>query len=106
VEQQRLLHVEEAVQVDVLLGEADQPARLQRVVRMTEYPRVARARAHKVADGRDQRRLARAVGPEQAEELAVGHDQVDVVEREQPVLVALGEAGQLECRNPGHAEPR
>ena len=71
VEAQRLLDVEEAVEVDVLLGEADQPARLERVVRVAEDARLALRDPDQVADGGDQRRLARAVGAEQAEELAV-----------------------------------
>ena len=38
---ERLLDVEEAVEVDVLLGEADRPARLDRVVAVAEHERLA-----------------------------------------------------------------
>ena len=95
---ERLLDVEEAVEVDVLLGEADHPARLGRVVAVAEHARLAGGGADEVADGRDQRRLAGAVGAEQAEELAGRYDEVDGVEREQSVVVPLGKPAELERR--------
>ena len=94
---ERLLDVEEAVEVDVLLGEADQPPRLERLVRSwpktRASPPVVRMR---LQTARDQRRLAGAVGTEQAEELARRDDEVDGVEREQAVVVPLGKSGELE----------
>ena len=44
VVEQRLLDVEEAVEVDVLLGEPDHPPRLERVVRLAEDVDLARGR--------------------------------------------------------------
>src|SRR5437667_17131 len=44
---------------------------------------IARARAFESGDGVDQRRLARAVGPDQAQDVALAHDQVDAVDRGQ-----------------------
>ena len=96
VVEQRLLDVEEAVEVDVLLGEADEAAGVERVVRVPEDARLARGDADQVADGGDQRRLARAVGPQQPEELARPDLQVDPVERQEAVVVALRQAGELE----------
>ena len=87
---ERLLDVEEAVEVDVLLGEADHPARLDRLVVVAEHARLAASGTDEVADGRDQRRLARAVRTQQTEELARRDDEVDGVECEQPVVVPLG----------------
>ena len=93
---QRLAHGQEAVEVDVLLGQADPGARLQRVVRLAEHADLAGGDAHEVADGADQRRLAGAVGAEQAEERARRDLQVEVLERERAVVVALGQAAQAQ----------
>jgi hypothetical protein len=49
-----------------------------------------------VPDGADQRGLAGAVRTEQAEEAAGGHLEVEGVEGERAVVVALGELPQLE----------
>jgi hypothetical protein len=98
VVEQRLLDVEEAVEVDVLLGEADQPPGGHRVVRVAEDQRLAARRPDEVADGRDQRRLAGAVGAEQPEELAVADGEVEAVERQQAVVVALGQPAEGERR--------
>ena len=103
VVQQRLLDVEEAVEVDVLLGEPDQAARLGRLVRMAEHERLARGHADQVADRRDERGLAGAVGAEQPEELPVADDEVDAVERQEGVVVALRETAQLERVGSVHA---
>ena len=70
VVEQRLLDVEEAVEVDVLLGEPDHPPRRERVVRLAEDLDLAGRHADDVADGADERRLAGAVGTQQAEEAA------------------------------------
>ena len=78
VVEQRLLDVEEAVEVDVLLGQADHPPRLAAVVVVAEDADLAAGDADEVADRADQRRLARAVGAEQAEERAVGDLEVEV----------------------------
>jgi hypothetical protein len=100
---QRLLDVEEAVEVDVLLGKADRAARRLGVVRRTEHADLPVADPDQVADRADQRGLARAVGPEQPEERAVGDIEREAVEGQQAVVVALGEARQLEC-GLGHCE--
>ena len=89
-------HVEEAVEVDVLLGEADQHARASSGSCGSPKTAISPAGdADEVADRADQRRLARAVGPEQAEERAVGDVEVEPVEREQAVVVALGRAPRI-----------
>ena len=49
-----------------------------------------------VADRVDERRLARAVGAEQAEELARGHLEIEARERQRPVVVALSEVPDRE----------
>ena len=49
-----------------------------------------------VADGADQRGLAGAVGAEQAEEGAGGDLEVEVLDAERAVVVALGQGAQLE----------
>ena len=64
--------------------------------RLAEHERLAARDPDQVADRADQRGLAGAVGPEQAEERAVRHRQVEVLEGEGAVVVALGEAAQLE----------
>jgi hypothetical protein len=53
------------------------------LVGVAEHERLAGGGADQVADGRDERGLAGAVGPEQAEELAVADAEIDRVEREQ-----------------------
>src|SRR4051794_11671194 len=78
---------------------------------MAEDERLPRAGADEVADGGDERGLARAVRAEQAEELAVADREVEGVEREQRrgavaarpalVVVALGQTAQLERRRAG-----
>ncbi len=45
---------------------------------------------HQAADDRDERRLARAIGPEQGEDLALLDLQVDAPERLEPIGVTLG----------------
>ena len=103
VVEQRLLDVEEAVEVDVLLGEPDQRARAACVP--WSWPKMrdlAGGDADEVADRADERRLARAVGAEQAEERAVGHHEVEAVEREEAVVVALGQAFEREGSRRGH----
>ena len=88
VVEQRLLDVEEAVEVDVLLGEPDHPPRGERVVRLAEDLDLAGGHADDVADGADERRLAGAVGAEQAEEAPVGDLEVEVLEREEAAVPA------------------
>ena len=87
---QRLLDVEEAVEVDVLLGEPDHAPRRERVVRLAEDLDLAGRHADDVADGADERRLARAVGPEQAEEAALRDLEVEVLEREEAAVPGAG----------------
>src|ERR1019366_8004543 len=56
-----LLDVEEAVEVDVLLGDADHPPRRRLTVVHAEDANLAGADANQVADRADQRRLSGAV---------------------------------------------
>jgi hypothetical protein len=93
---QRLLHRQEPVEVDVLLGEADPGARLQRVVGLAEDEHLAVRDPQQVADRADQGGLARPVRPEQSEEGARGDLEVEVLERERAVVVSLRQAAQLE----------
>ena len=102
---ERLLDVEEAVEVDVLLGQPDQAPRLDASsCGVAEHARLAARGADQVADGGDQRRLAGAVRAEQAEELARRDDEVDGVEREQPVVVPLGKCLQFQGGR-GYGQP-
>jgi hypothetical protein len=95
---ERLAHGEEAVEVDVLLREADPGARLLRVVRLAEDEHLALRHPQEVAHGADQRGLAGAVGTQEPEEGARVDLEVEVLERERPVVVTLGEAPQFEGR--------
>jgi len=52
--------------------------------------------ADQVADGADDRRLARAVGAEQPEEAARLDVEVEVLDGQQAVVVALGQAADVE----------
>ena len=71
----------------------------ERVVRLAEHADLAVGDAQQVADGADQRGLAGAVGAEQAEEGAGRDLEVEVLEGERAVVVALGQAAQLEARD-------
>src|SRR5207244_314326 len=93
-----LLDGQEAVQVDVLLRQPDQAAGLEAPVLVPEHPDVAAGDPDQVADRADQRGLAGAVGPQQAEELARGDLEVEVGQRLGAVVVALGEAAEGERR--------
>ena len=73
-----------------------QRARLQRVVRLAEHAISPVGDAQQVADGADQRRLAGPVGAEQAEERARGDLEVEVLEGERAVVVALRQSAQVE----------
>ena len=95
---ERLAHGEEAVEVDVLLGEPDPSARGHRVVRLAEDADLTGGEAQQVADGADQGRLAGAVGAEQAEEGARRDLEVEVLEGDRAVVVVLGQPAQLEGR--------
>ena len=53
---------------------------------------------HQPADRADQRGLARAVGPEQRENLALADRQIDTVERLRAALVGFGQAANVENR--------
>ena len=102
VVEQRLLDVEEAVEVDVLLGQPDQrPGGVGAVV-VAEDARLAGGDADEVADRADERRLARPVGPQQTEEGAVGHHEVEAVEGEEAIVVALRETFEREGSRRGH----
>jgi hypothetical protein len=64
-------------------------ATLHGVVSEDEDPPVRRA--HEARDGADQRRLAGAVGAEQADEAAARDAQLELVERARPVGVGLAQ---------------
>ena len=95
---ERLLNVEEAVEIDVLLGQAHHPPCVRIVVGQTENVDLARRDPDQVANRADQRRLTRAVGAQQPEELAVRDLQIELVERQEPAVVALGQPAQGQCR--------
>jgi MerR family transcriptional regulator, copper efflux regulator len=63
---------------------------------MAEDRDLAGAHADEVADRADERRLARAVGAEEPEERAVGDLDVEPVERDEAVVVALREPADRE----------
>jgi hypothetical protein len=89
---QDLVHVEEAVEVDVLLRQADQAAGLPGVVVVAEDLDLAGGGSHEVRDRADQGRLAGAVGAEQSEERAVGDLEVQTFDGGEPAGVRLREA--------------
>ena len=91
---ERLPDGREAVEVGILLGNADQATRLHRVMLEAEHADPAAGRADQIADGVDQRRLAGPVRAEQAEELPGGNLQVELVEADGAVVVGL-----RECRD-------
>ena len=93
---ERLADGEEAVEVDVLLREPDVAARRERVRRPAEDEHLAARDPDQVADGVDRGRLAGAVRPEQAEERSLRDLEVEVLERERAVVVALRQRAQLE----------
>src|SRR5204862_439537 len=84
------------VEVDVLLGEPDPGAGEERMGRLAEDEHVARGDPDQVADGRYQGGLAGAVRSEQPEERPGRDLEVEVLQGERAVVVALGEAAQLE----------
>ena len=70
--------------------------RAARKSRKTSWPATqdrARGHRHCAANDADQRRLAGAVGAEQGEDLALFDGEIDGVEREKSVAVALGDGG-------------
>ena len=93
---QRLAHREEAVEVHVLLREPDPAARQQRLGRLAEHRDLAAVTRIRLQIALIARRLAGAVGAEQAEEGAVGHGEVEVLDRERAVVVALREGADVE----------
>src|SRR4029450_14063146 len=108
---ERLAHGQEAIEVRLLLGDPDQPPRLHRAARVAEDPDLALGQPDQVADRVDRPRLAGAVRAEQAEEAAGGYLEVERVEREGAVVVALGQAAERERgrrgdHSPMIAEPR
>jgi uncharacterized iron-regulated membrane protein len=88
---QRLLDVQEAVEVDVLLGQTQHPPSLRVMMRPTEDLNLPGGDADQVADRADQRRLAGAVRAEQPEELTVRYLQVEAIQCQQAAVVALGQ---------------
>ena len=98
---------EERVEQDLLVDDADRALGVARVLIDVEAPD-RRAAARLVDQPRqdvDQRRLARAVGPEQPEDRALRHIEGDAVERLLAALVGLAElvdgdrgAGHGACR--------
>jgi hypothetical protein len=103
VEVERLLHGQEEVDVEVLRREADRAARrlvvVDRVV--AEDRDLAAGRLREPGRAVDQRRLAGAVGPEQAEELTRLDVERDALERLDAGGVALDEVGDLQCLRNG-----
>jgi hypothetical protein len=96
---ERLAHREKAIEVHVLLGQADPRAGDERIGRLAEHEHLAVGDPDEVADRADQRGLAGAVGPEEAEETAGRDGEVEVLERDGAVVVSLCQAAELECRN-------
>ena len=86
-----LAHGHAREQLDALEGapdaEARPPVRRQAADRHAAEPHRARVRPQRPAQAVEQRRLARAVRPDQADELALAHRQAHVGER--------GDAGEL-----------
>jgi hypothetical protein len=103
VELERLLHGQEEVDVEVLRREADRAARrlvvVDRVV--AEDGDLAAGRLREPGRAVDQRGLAGAVGPEQAEELTRLDVERDALERLDAGGVALDEVGDLQCLRNG-----
>src|SRR5262249_56688041 len=102
----RLLDVQEAIEVDGLLGQSQHPPRLRVLVGPAEDVDLPRADPDEVAHGADQRRLAGAVGAEQAKELASSDLEVEAVEGQQATVVALGQGAQGESGNGRHRTSR
>lgn len=114
----RAPHRLEHVGAEFLRYETDPPPRLAPVGRkvVAKGTDRARCRAHQTANRPDQSGLARAIGPEQRENLALADRQVDVVECLEAAGIDLGQPFDLEncvhrmeasCRAPsGEAESR
>src|SRR5437868_5097396 len=85
---ERLTRGEERIEDDLLRNDADRALRIARMLVDVEAPDIHRAASLHDQSGKDvdQRRFARAVGPEQAEDLAARHVEADVVQR---LLAAL-----------------
>jgi hypothetical protein len=100
---ERLLDGEEEVDVEVLRRQPDRLARLLVVVDRVVAEDADRPRGRLSQAGRavDQRRLAGAVGPEQAEELARVDVERDALQRLDASGVALDEVGDLQSRADG-----
>ena len=93
---ERLAHRQEAVEVRVLLGDPEHPPRLEARRGPAEDQDLALGQPDQVRDRADQGRLARAVRPQQAEERAGGDLEVEALEGEGAVVVALGQPADLE----------
>src|SRR5215213_6027681 len=95
---ERLLEREEPVEVEVLRRQPDRQPRLGVVVDgvVAEHADRARRRLREPRRAVDQRRLAGAVGPEQAEELTRADRQRDALESLRAGLVALVEVRDLQ----------
>ena len=80
---QRLARREERVEDDLLRDDADRPLGVARMLVDVEAPdrHLAAGLHDQAGEDVDQRRLARAVGAEQAEDLPARHVEADVVER-------------------------
>ena len=63
---------------------------------LAEHADLARAHPQQVAHGADERGLARPVGAEEAEECTRRDLQVEVLERQRAVAVALGQRSQAQ----------
>jgi hypothetical protein len=98
----------ELVEVDFLRHQADQRHRLAAPFadRHTEDARIAARRVDQRGQDADQRRLARAVRPEQGEEVARLHAQRNALERFDAVGVSLSQLGDVERGNRGHGVAR
>jgi len=108
---QRLAHAEEGVEHQLLRHDAQLSPRRGVVGDdiVAEHRDAAAAGARKAREDGDERRLARAVGPEQAEELALADVEAHLVQRAQralgtakglgDVVEADGDGGIHEARN-------
>ena len=83
----------ESIGADLLRHEPDHPARFPVAANdiVSARKHRARCRRNNAADRTDQSRLARAIGPEQCEDLARNDIQTDIVERLNPAIIGLAE---------------
>ena len=99
---QRLAYREERIEHQLLGNHSEAAARQAIVARhvMAHHGHAARAGPGQPGHDRDQRRLARPVGAEQTEELALLDPQADAIERRH-ARIALDDMARFDCRD-GH----